>query len=291
MKGGSPLSVYGKQLVTKLRSWFSNNVKIELAMRYQEPSIEKGLQKLQQAKAEQLVVLPLFPQYASATTGSVAEKVMQIISEWNVIPSVCFINSIHRDEGFIRSFANKISRDLDRYRPEHVLFSYHGIPQRHLQNMNKNGIVHCNHAYRKEGECKSGSPYCYRSACFETSKMIASTIGLSSENYTTSFQSRLGKSPWIKPYTDKTIQLLAGKGIQNLLVVSPSFVADCLETTLEIGEQYRDLFLNLGGKNFHFTESLNAGDEWVNSLGKLIAKEIGEEKEIPRPTLSFGWNS
>lgn len=272
---GSPLFVYGKALVTKLRTHFSDDVTVELAMRYQNPSIEVGLQKLRQAQVDEIIVFPLFPQYASATTGSIAEKVMTIVQKWNVIPSIQFVNSYHNNEQYIQNFADKIKQDMLINEPDHILFSYHGIPERHLDNMNEAGTAWCSHTGNKCAFCSARKPYCYRSACFETTDLIAQKLGLDEVKYTTSFQSRLGKDPWIKPYTDATIQELAEKGNSKLLVVSPSFVADCLETTLEIGEQYRDLFMEFGGTEFHFTESLNADDNWVRTVYALISEKMG----------------
>ncbi len=275
LDNGSPLMVYGAQLVEKLnRKYDSSQVVVELAMRYQNPSIQSGLDRLRKAQVEEIIVFPLFPQYASATTGSVAEKVMELVGKWNVIPNIRFINSYHDNDNYITNFADKIKADMQKHQPEHILFSYHGIPERHLDNMNEGGVTHC---ARCEGNsCKQGSKkrYCYRSACFETSRLICKKLGISDEMFTTSFQSRLGKDPWIQPYTDVTIEKLAEKGLKNLLVVSPSFVADCLETTLEIGEQYRDLFKEKGGQTFNFTESLNADDEWVNTIFTLLNQEM-----------------
>jgi len=276
MEDGSPLLVYGKALVAKLQTQFSNEVTVELAMRYQNPSIDLGLQKLRQAQVDEIIIFPLFPQYASATTGSIAEKVMTIVQKWNVIPSVQFVNSYHNDAQYIQNFADKVKQDLLRYEPDHILFSYHGIPERHLDNMNEAGTAWCSHTRNKCAHCSARKPYCYRSACFETSDLIAERLGLDETKYSTSFQSRLGKDPWIKPYTDETIRELAEKGLGKLLVVSPSFVADCLETTLEIGEQYRDLFMELGGSEFHYTESLNANDDWVKTVYKLICEKMSD---------------
>lgn len=279
LNDGSPLFVYGKALVARLRTYFSEEVTIELAMRYQNPSIEQGLQKLREAQVDEIVIFPLFPQYASATTGSIAEKVMAIVGKWNVIPSIQFVNSYHNNEQYIQNFADKVKHDLLEYEPDHILFSYHGIPERHLDNMNEAGTAWCSHTGNKCAHCSARKPYCYRSACFETSDLIAQKLGLDETKYTTSFQSRLGKDPWIKPYTDATIRELAENGIGKLLVVSPSFVADCLETTLEIGEQYRDLFMELGGSEFHFTESLNADEAWVKTVYTLISEKMGVASE------------
>lgn len=275
---GSPLMVYGEQLKEKVQEKFNqvkSNVEVVLSMRYQSPSIESGLDLLKEKAVDQIVVFPLFPQYASATIGSVAQKVMEIISKWEVIPSVEFINDYHDAKEYIGTFADKVKADLESKKPDHVLFSYHGIPERHLENIQKQNKKLCNWPSCGCEKNPSEHRFCYRSACFNTTKLIAEQVGLKSENYTTSFQSRLGKSPWIKPYTDVTVEELAQKGVKNLLVVSPSFVADCLETTLEIGEQYKELFIEKGGKAFSYTESLNADDKWADAVFQIINKRIG----------------
>ena len=274
---GSPLLVHGKELVRKVQDLFNreqSQVYVELAMRYQSPSIQKALERLQRKNIHQLIVFTLFPQYASATTGSVAQKVMEIVSKWNVIPNIDFIQSYHDEPGYIQAFSSKVKTDIKKHKPDHVLFSYHGIPERHLTNLQKQHKKLC--AWPKCGcEIKAlEKPYCYRSASFKTSELIAKASKIDPKDFTTSFQSRLGKSPWIKPYTDKTLKTLVHQGIKNLLVVSPSFTADCLETTLEIGEEYRELFLENGGESFHFTESLNSGDQWSQIVFHLIKRKI-----------------
>ncbi|MBL3657551.1 ferrochelatase [Fulvivirga sediminis] len=274
LNNGSPLLVYGKSLVKKLRLLFDEEVEIELAMRYQSPSIEDALTALRNKNTERIIVFPLFPQYASATTGSVAQKVMEIISKWNVIPSIEFINSYHTDPRYINLFAEKVAQDIDYYKPEHVLFSYHGIPERHLKNIQKNDTNKCSWPHCGCGQQSMSNPYCYRSACFKTSELIAKKIGKGFTKYTTSFQSRLGKDPWIQPYTDQTIQHLSKIGIKKLLVVSPSFVADCLETTLEIGEEYRELFISNGGNDFNYTRSLNDDDKWADAIHDIINEKM-----------------
>lgn len=276
---GSPLLTHGLVLVYKLLQKFDGSpwdVEVELAMRYQSPSIQVALEKLRAKGVDEIIVFPLFPQYASATTGSVNQKVMEVVTQWQVIPSIQFLNSYHSHPEFINVFAMKVLADIGKHRPDHVLFSYHGIPERHLDRIREEA------GYCDAGcNCGNGEyqPYCYRSACFQTSKLIAESIGLDADNYTTSFQSRLGKDPWIKPYTDATIEELTKKGIKNLLVVSPSFVADCLETTLEIGEEYRDLFLENGGEKFNFTESLNADNLWVDAVFNIITTKYFKTEE------------
>ncbi len=274
---GSPLMVYGKQLAGKVQHLFNQNnakVSVVLAMRYQTPSIQEGLEKLKEEGVERIIVFPLFPQYASATTGSVAQKVMELISQWQVIPSIEFINTYHSNPLYIKAFADKVKADIDKYNPDHILFSYHGIPERHLERIKKQNEKLCSFP---SCNCKDNSqdkPYCYRSACFRTTQLITEELQLSPEKYSTSFQSRLGKNPWIQPYTDESIRKLSQSKKKNLLVVSPSFVADCLETTLEIGEEYKELFKENGGEVFHFTKSLNANDSWAEAIYKMVSDSI-----------------
>lgn len=286
LKDGSPLMVHGVKLVDKVQRLFDqeqSHVHIALAMRYQQPSIQNGLEELRHKNIDQLIIFPLFPQYASATTGSVAQKVMEIVATWNVIPNIDFIQSYHAEPGYVEAFASKVRADIKKHAPDHVLFSYHGIPERHLTNIQKQQKKQCSWP-RCGCERKAlDKPYCYRSACFKTSELIAEAANIDYSSFTTSFQSRLGKSPWIKPYTDEVIGQLTAKGIKNLLVVSQSFTADCLETTLEIGEEYRALFLENGGEVFHFTESLNAEDQWAEVVFELIQRKIAklEAKAFP----------
>ena len=291
LEEGSPLLVYGQRLVDQLQILFNKDVVVELAMRYQNPSIASALKKLRDSKADRIIVFPLFPQYASATTGSVVEKVMDIIKEWNVVPSIDFINSYHTDHRFIAAFADKIKTDISNFHPDHILFSYHGIPERHLRNIQKNDASKCQWPSCDCGHHPMNKPFCYRSACFKTSELLAQKLELNFTQFTTSFQSRLGKDPWIQPYTDETIKHLTRIGVKKLLVVSPSFVADCLETTLEIGEEYHELFKENGGEAFHLTESLNADVPWAEAIYEIINEKLNPDETtninnntIPSPT-------
>nr|WP_319398125.1 ferrochelatase [uncultured Carboxylicivirga sp.] len=277
LTNGSPLKVYGEELVDKVQSIVNEENKdaiVVLGMRYKNPSIETALDILKREAVDRIIVFPLFPQYASATVGSVAQKVMDITKNWEVIPSINFINDYHDNENYINSFTQKVIDDVNNHKPDHILFSYHGIPERHLQRVQKQNDNLCSYPECSCHKLNVVHRYCYRSACYNTTKLIANKAGLSSEVYSTSFQSRLGKTPWIQPYTDNSIVQLAKNGVRNLLVVSPSFVADCLETTLEIGEQYKELFIENGGAQFAFTKSLNADDNWAKAVVRIIERKI-----------------
>ncbi len=262
---GSPLLLHSKKQKEFLQEKLGKDFQVELAMRYQSPSIETALEKFSKPAFKKIIVLPLFPQYASASTGSVHEKVMSIVNKWQVIPEIKFINSFCNDEGFIRA----CSEIGEKYQPEnydHVLFSFHGLPERQIKKAD--GSDHC----LKENCCPSlgeKNLFCYRAQCFETTRCIAKSLNIPVENYTVCFQSRLGRTPWIKPYSDHVIEELAKKGKKKILAFSPAFVSDCLETIYEIGVEYDALFKKYGGEKIQLVESLNDHPLWIDAMAKL----------------------
>lgn len=268
---GSPLMVHGKNLTTKVQNILGENYKVVLAMRYQNPSIYAGLQELKNSKVDKIVVLPLFPQYASATSGSIAQAVMNEIANWNVTPELKIIQAFYKNEEFIKCFAENGRKRLSENRYDHIVFSYHGIPERHLRNagkdFNKCDFPSCS------GVCAKGldeNMYCYRSSCYKTSFLIAEELDLKPEQYTVCFQSRLGKEPWLEPYSEEVSAELPKKGYKKVLAFSPAFVADCLETTLEVGEEYKEIFEKNGGEKWDLVESLNSSDNWANCVANMV---------------------
>ncbi|GAB3332483.1 ferrochelatase [Larkinella ripae] len=267
---GSPLKYYGEIVERDLQASLGDDYVVKLAMRYQNPSIDAGLSAFQQLGLTDIVVIPFFPQYASASTGSVYEKVMDIVGKWQVIPRVAFTNSFLDHPKFIEGFAQRARQYMAQESFDHYLFSYHGLPERQILKGDVTGHV-C-----KLGDCCSSlhsmNQYCYRAQCFETTRLLVQALGIPEGKYTTSFQSRLGKNPWIKPYTDEVIPELAQKGISSVLAFSPAFVADCLETTIEVGEEYRELFEKHGGKRWQLVESLNDSPLWIELLVDLVKR-------------------
>jgi ferrochelatase len=263
---GSPLLYYSQRQQQLLQEKLGNGYQVELAMRYQSPGIEQVLQKFSIPDFKKIIVLPLFPQYASASTGSVHEKIMALISQWQVIPEINFINSFCNNEGFINAFCDVGKK----YHPEnydHILFSFHGLPERQIQKADCNGYCF------KENCCASlnnKNASCYRAQCFETARNLAQKMNFSFENYTVCFQSRLGRTPWIKPYSDQVIEELARKGKKKLLVFAPAFVSDCLETIYEIGTEYDILFKKQGGEKIQLVESLNDHPSWIDAMAGLV---------------------
>ncbi|SFS96890.1 ferrochelatase [Sphingobacterium wenxiniae] len=264
---GSPLMHYSELQRDMLQLELGDEYHVELAMRYQNPSIESALKKLEVMKLESLRVIPLFPQYASATTGSVIDKVMEIIRCWQYFPALSFVSSYCDDEEMIETFAeNGRKHDIDAY--DHVLFSYHGLPVRQLGKVDCTGVLKCPDFGCEE--CKvEKKPYCYLSQCYATTRALVAKLGLNEDQYTLCFQSRLGKTPWIQPYTSDTLHQLAERGVKKLLVFSPAFVADCIETLDEIQVEYANEFKSLGGEEVAMVESLNSHPKWIQVLKRL----------------------
>lgn len=266
---GSPLMVYGKRVQEKLQAQMGNRVVVELAMRYQNPSIESAIHKLIRQGVDHLVVLPLFPQYASATTGSVHEKVMEILSRYQTIPKTTLINNFATHPAYIEALCESAKGyELSSY--DHILFSFHGLPKRHLVKADQN-----NHCQKTKDCCAVRSKInqnCYSAQCYDTAKHIAKALKI--ENYSICFQSRLGKDPWLEPFTSDIIEKLAKEGKKRVLVFCPSFVCDCLETIHEIGVEYAEEFLHAGGERLDFVRGLNDHPKWVEALEKILKTEV-----------------
>ncbi|WP_266364271.1 ferrochelatase [Tellurirhabdus rosea] len=269
-ENGSPLKYYGEVVERELQKLLGEPYVVRLAMRYQSPSIQAGLAEFQRLGLTEIIVVPFFPQYASATTGSVYEKVMDVISDWQVIPQVKFVNSFLDHPKFIQGFVDNAQKYMAEREWDHFLFSYHGLPERQIRKGDVTKSV-C-----KLGECCGSltamNQHCYRAQCFETTRLLVKSLGIPEGKYTTCFQSRLGNDPWIKPYTEDVIKELPKKGIKSVLAFSPAFVADCLETTIEVGEEYKEVFEELGGEHWQLVESLNDSPLWIEAVADLVRK-------------------
>jgi ferrochelatase len=266
-ESGSPLLFHGLELQQLVQKALGDNYIVGFGMRYQNPGIEKGLEIFKDKAIDKLIILPLYPQYASASTGSSIEEVMKIIGQWQVIPELKIISNFCDHPLFIKAFAELGKKYMKEKTFDHVLFSYHGIPERQILK----GSV--------KDQCQLGTccmsyharnKYCYRAQCFETTRLLVKELGLKEGDYSISFQSRLGKTPWIKPYTDHNVEALAKAGKKNILFFSPSFVADCLETTVEGGEEYKLLFERNGGQHWQLVESLNTSPMWVECVKEMV---------------------
>ncbi len=280
---GSPLKFYGEDVRDLLQTSLGNEYVVALGMRYQSPSIASALEILQKANVGSIVCIPLFPQYASATNGSVIDKVMEIVRAWQVIPSLKFVSNFLEHPLFIKAQTEIARKYLEEDEYDHVLFSYHGVPESQIYKASVDNyckIGQCCNTYHKKNQ------FCYRAQCYHTSRLIANALDIPEEKYSVAFQSRLGPVPWIKPYTDEALKRLAEEGKKKVLAFSPAFVADCLETTIEVGETYKEEFENIGGERWQLVESLNTNPIWIECLKDLVLKNDAEyvEEKIPEPS-------
>jgi len=265
---GSPILYYGNSVREKLQNALGNEFDVYLAMRYKNPSVDDVLAEMYKKNYEKLLVIPLFPQYASATTGSVIDKVMKIMSKWWVIPEVKFISQFYDNDGYINTVVEQAKKyNLDEY--DHVLFSYHGLPVRQVDKVYKDGTLCEEH--NCETEINETNKFCYKAACYATTRLIVNKLDIPAEKYTVCFQSRLDKK-WLEPFADKVIIEQAKNGAKKLLVFSPAFVADCLETLIEIGVEYQKLFEENGGEKVQLVESLNDHPMWIETLKEIVIK-------------------
>ena len=268
---GSPLLIYSEGVKEKLQEKLGDNFKVELAMRYQNPSMDSILAKMKSDNYKKIIILPLFPQYASASTGSAIDKALKIIRKWWVIPELTVVSQFYDDEGFINTFT-EIGKKYKIEDYDHILFSYHGLPERQVDKVYDDGKPCSNH--NCENEITEENKYCYKAASYATTRLLSEKLNIPQEKYTVCFQSRLDEK-WLKPFTDKVIIELAKKGAKKLLVFSPAFVADCLETIVEIGIEYQNLFVQNGGEKVQLVESLNEHPLWIDTLKTIVVKNAG----------------
>jgi ferrochelatase len=269
---GSPLLLYGLRLKELIAERLGDDFKVALGMRYQNPSIKSALDELLDAQVDEVIVLPLFPQYASATSGSVIDEVMRIMRKDDTILPVKFVNSFYDNEKMIKVFAKNARKfDLESY--DQILFSYHGLPQRQLRKGDRTK----SHCLKVENCCSNicdSNKFCYSAQCHATTALIAKELGLHEDQYETCFQSRLGKDPWTQPYTINLIEEVAKNDGKRILVFSPAFVADCLETLVEISVEYQEEFEEMGGEQVDLVASLNDDPDWIEAVEEIIKSNI-----------------
>ncbi len=262
---GSPLLVHGRALRDGLASALGDGFAVELGMRYGEPSIAGAVDRLEQAGARRIAVLPLFPQYSTAATGSALAALRTVLGARPALSMVVAREDFYAEPGFVAAFAAIAAPRLERFRPDHVLFSYHGLPERQIRRADPSGR-HCLADVSCCNAVAEANRRCYRAQCFATSRALAEALGLGAGKCDTAFQSRLGATPWIRPYTDRVLPELRRRGVSRLAVVCPSFVADCLETLEEIGIRGRAQWRALGGEALELVPCLNAEPLWVETL-------------------------
>lgn len=254
-KNGSPLLVHGYEVEKKLQALMGDSFYIKLAMRYPNSSIDQGLEQLLSAGVSELIIFPMFPQYASATTGSVYQKVMEYMKDRLVIPKMTFINSYPIHPGFIGPIA-AIGKTYQPEKYDHAIFSFHGLPERQIRKC--------------LDEMNQDEQFCYKAQCYATAQAITQELNLAKDHYSVSFQSRLGRDPWIQPYTTDVLKECVQQNKKKVLVFCPSFVCDCLETTCEIGMEYQHEFKEMGGTELQLVEGLNSHPLWIEGLRQII---------------------
>ena len=257
---GSPLLYNTMMLREKIANRLPD-VDVEYAMRYQSPSIKNAIDKMLSKNPDELIILPLFPHYAAATTGSVFKEVTSCLSDKWVVPKITFINQFYDNKKFIDAWVDEALKfDISSY--DKVIFSYHGVPNSHVDNVYEGSMCSDNNC---ENSITEMNKFCYKATVYETTKLLANKIDLSDKDYEVAFQSRL-TNKWLEPFTDKILEELPKKGHKKVLVFSPAFTADCLETIIEIGDEYQEIFHEAGGETLDYVPSLNYSESWVDAV-------------------------
>jgi len=270
---GSPLLVWGRSLSEAVAGTLGPGFEVALGMRYGSPSIHSALASLRDAAVEEIVVLPLFPQYSSAATGSALAEVFAQLAALRDIPAVHAIASFFDHPAFVSAFAETSREQLAGFGADHVLFSFHGLPESQIRASDPTH-KHCLTDERCCDALGAANRSCYRAQCFATTRALAAALELEAERYCVAFQSRLGRRPWIRPHTDARLPELAAQGAKRLAVICPSFVADCLETLEEIGIRAAEQWRELGGEELLLVTSLNAEPAWVEAVATMVREQL-----------------
>lgn len=251
-EAGSPLLAISKRQASAIQQKLGDGVCVKLGMRYGNPSIPAALREFQALGIRNIIVLPLYPQYASPTTGSTFDAIAKEIKTWRWVPQLHFINNYCDEPQYIDALANSIREHIETHgQPQKIVFSYHGMPKRNLD---------------------LGDPYfCF---CQKTTRLVQEKLNLRKEDYMTTFQSRFGYAEWLKPYTDETLKSFPSQGIDNVAIISPAFSADCLETLEELAVENREIFIGAGGKTYHYIAALNDRDDHIQALSSILKKYI-----------------
>ena len=271
---GSPLLFHTMDLAGKVQQRLGDGVVVEVAMRYGRPSIPDALSRFKRRAVDRIVVFPLYPQYSSAATGSSIEKVADTASRmWNT-PFLQYVPPFYDHEAFIDASASVARPVLNEAPWEKVLFSFHGLPERHCAKSDDTG-AHCLKSPSCCDAIVEANRNCYRAQCFATARALASRLGVAPDRWIVCFQSRLGRTPWIRPYTDEVVVELAHNGVKRAVILSSAFVADCLETIEELGLRAAESFRAAGGDTLRLVPSLNATDAWADAVVKLARETSG----------------
>lgn len=262
---GSPLLYYSQRVVDLLRRELGEDYDVFLAMRYKNPSIPDVMEVMRKNNYKRIIVIPMFPQYSSAATGSALDEVMRVARKWWVIPEIRMVSQYYDHPLFLQGFVERArAHNLDEF--DHILFSYHGLPERQVDKVYDSGLCADHNC---EEEITEENKFCYKATCYATTRLLAERLSLSPERYTVCFQSRLDKK-WLEPFSDEVVAECAKKGMKKILVFSPAFTADCLETIIEIGDEYQEIFTHHGGQKVQLVESLNDHPLWIECLKDIV---------------------
>ena len=268
---GSPLLFHGQDLAARVQDLMGEDGVVELAMRYGKPSIPVALDRLRRRGVRRILVFPLYPQYSSTSTGSSLQKVFADASERWTVPYLQVVPPFHDHPAFIAACAEMARPVMQESRPERVFFSFHGLPERQIHRGDPSGI-HCLHRADCCDRITEVNADCYRAQCFATARLLAESLGVPEEERVVCFQSRLGRQAWIRPYTDEVVRDAARQGVKRAVILSPAFVADCLETLEELGMRAAEDWRANGGERLDLVPSLNASDAWAEAVMR-IARE------------------
>ncbi len=266
-KEGSPLIVISERLQSKIQKQV--DIPVALAMRYGSMTIKNGFQELVNKGVDEVLLFPLYPQFAMATTETILVLAKEVQQKYFPNLNIESIPAFYNKPDYIEVLSNSVQEALKDKDYKHLLFSYHGVPERHIKKRDVTKS-HC----KIDGSCCSTASkaheFCYRHQCYEVTRLVAEKLQLKAETFSTSFQSRLGFDPWLQPYTDLTIERLGKQGIKKMAIVTPAFVSDCLETLEEIAMEGQEIFKEMGGEMFTTVPCLNDNDEWTTLLSKWI---------------------
>jgi len=254
-EAGSPLMLYSQEQVKAVKQRLDEkygDIPVVLGMRYGNPSMASAIKQLTDQNVRDIIVLPLYPQYAGATTGSTFDAIAKTFTQLRWVPELQFINGYHKSEGYVQALCTTIKRHIDAHgQPDKLVFSYHGTPERYLKN---------------------GDPYhCF---CHQTTRLVREKMGFDENQVMTTFQSRFGREPWLQPYTDKTLEQLPEDGVKHVAVICPGFSSDCLETIEEINMEGRESFIDSGGEQFHYIPCLNDDPVHIDALVSILEKRL-----------------
>ncbi|NKB32838.1 MAG: ferrochelatase [Pseudomonadales bacterium] len=281
MEQGSPLKVYADRMQQSVQESFdlqSEDVIVVNGMAYSEPYIWDVMQELERREVSDLLLLPMFPQYSTATTASVFNQVKIAAAKWQEQPNLIFLNDLFQEPAFIRAWSVVVSKHLQTEKFDHVIFSYHGVPEKTIKKADAAGVCEFGNCCK---QINNRNRLCYRAQCVQTTESIVRALGWDEDSYSVAFQSRFGPLPWLQPYLDEHLKGLLDKDQKRVAVITPSFISDCLETLFEIGTEYRDEFMEAGGEAFELVPNLNDDQAWFNSVFEIARAHLPQVAPNP----------